>query len=345
MEDSSRLPAWGADLKLLALGVNPSEEALYVHLLQGGWTGLADASDVLGMSVEELSGLLSRLESQGMIRISREGDVAAVDPVSAIEQLIEERIGELNAELRRVADTRAELAYFEGRWRQGLSGQELSGQGFVGIERIENTQDVRNRLDELSFFSYQEVLAIHPGSGLRAETLEAAKPLDVRCLRRGTRMRSIFHESALSSPHTLAYLKEISSLGAEIRVSTEPLERVLIYDRKVAVVPSDPNDTSRGALVIREQGLLSQIHGLFVRVWDAADDLAVRGETRDDTSITPLEREVLSALATVDKDELGARRMGVAVRTYRGYVAALMAKLDATSRFQVALIAKERGWM
>ncbi|MFE0700082.1 helix-turn-helix transcriptional regulator [Streptomyces sp. NPDC058872] len=53
------------------------------------------------------------------------------------------------------------------------------------------------------------------------------------------------------------------------------------------------------------------------------------------------ERAVLRALAAGHTDEAASRRLGVSLRTYRRRVAALMAALDARSRFQAGLRARE----
>ncbi|TVP38781.1 LuxR family transcriptional regulator [Streptomyces griseus subsp. griseus] len=58
-----------------------------------------------------------------------------------------------------------------------------------------------------------------------------------------------------------------------------------------------------------------------------------------------IERRVLMSMCTVGKDEAGARRLGVSVRTYRRHVADLMQTLGAASRARAALLARERGWI
>ncbi|CAH9419835.1 MULTISPECIES: helix-turn-helix transcriptional regulator [Streptomyces] len=58
-----------------------------------------------------------------------------------------------------------------------------------------------------------------------------------------------------------------------------------------------------------------------------------------------IERRVLVSMCTVGKDEAGARKLGVSVRTYRRHVADLIQTLGATSRAQAALLARERGWI
>lgn len=65
----------------------------------------------------------------------------------------------------------------------------------------------------------------------------------------------------------------------------------------------------------------------------------------DDQGLSGLEYKILQSLCRAEKDEIGARDLGIAVRTYRKHVAGLMRRLGAANRFQAALLARERGWI
>ncbi|WP_043471679.1 LuxR C-terminal-related transcriptional regulator [Kitasatospora sp. MBT66] len=58
-----------------------------------------------------------------------------------------------------------------------------------------------------------------------------------------------------------------------------------------------------------------------------------------------VERQVLHAMARVDKDEVGARELDMSLRTYRSHVSTLMRRLGAANRFQAALAARARKWI
>ncbi|MFC7718494.1 helix-turn-helix domain-containing protein [Nonomuraea recticatena] len=47
----------------------------------------------------------------------------------------------------------------------------------------------------------------------------------------------------------------------------------------------------------------------------------------------------------MSKDEVGAQRAGMSLRTYRRHIADLLRMLDAGNRAQAALMARERGWV
>lgn len=61
--------------------------------------------------------------------------------------------------------------------------------------------------------------------------------------------------------------------------------------------------------------------------------------------LSELDRRVIGLLATGVTDDVAARRLFVTDRQYRRYVAAVMRKLGATSRFQAGMLAAERGWL
>jgi DNA-binding NarL/FixJ family response regulator len=93
--------------------------------------------------------------------------------------------------------------------------------------------------------------------------------------------------------------------------------------------------------VIRQPGAVATLVDLFERVWGHATDL----EPSEQDPLSEREQQVLDVLATAVKDEISARQMGVSLRTYRRYVAELLARLGAANRFQAAIVAKQRGWI
>jgi DNA-binding CsgD family transcriptional regulator len=122
------------------------------------------------------------------------------------------------------------------------------------------------------------------------------------------------------------------------RVTTEPVAHLAVVNRTVAFVQVDPAQPRSGALQIRQPGVVVALAGLFEGMWSRARDL-------DELPLSPIEQQVLHALTCHDNDETAARSLNVSVRKFRAHVADLMARLGAATRFQAALLAKERGWL
>lgn len=329
-------------MDLSSFGISPEGEAVYRFFLRHPNKVLPFVASELKLDRDTVEAAVEQLTELGMLDVSEGHRVMVTDPAVGIERLIEQRLNVLNEEIRRTLVARSAIASFQEDQQQGEQANPT-----LNIERVEGVERVRQRIDDLAFFSYQETLCLQPAGPLAKGAIEAARPLDIRSLRRGIILRSVYQADTLKDEPMSTYLRDIGSLGADIRITDDGgLDRLLIYDRKVAVVPLDPQESARGALLVREPGLVSQMVAHFYKVWESAAEMAYY---TDMLTARPwpceLEQEVLRALISTDKDEAAARQMGVSVRTFRRYVADLMTRLGASNRFHAALLAKEYKWI
>ncbi|MEU0369404.1 helix-turn-helix transcriptional regulator [Streptomyces sp. NPDC006283] len=329
--------------ELSVLGISALEESIYRHFLRNPGTSADEIHLLFHTSVESAATAMERLRELRLLRAAEEegGPVLSpADPATAVDQLTDLRLRELHQQLQAVTQARHLTASLCAE--QGLD--TLPAQS---VERMESIPQIRNRLDDLAFFAREEVLSVDPYTALTADSIAHSRPLDLRCLRRGLRIRNIVIKEALNDPPTLAYLREIAAHGAEIRVTEEVTERIIVFDRRTALVPLDPSDTARGALMARETGLVANILALFEKIWDQSVPLDELTEPTDATSggLSETERQVLESMCRVEKDEVGARELKISVRTYRRHIADLLRILGAGSRAQAALLARERGWV
>ncbi|MFF0866023.1 LuxR C-terminal-related transcriptional regulator [Nonomuraea sp. NPDC003560] len=328
-------------MDLSVIGVTPEAEAVYRYFLRHRGESVGSVPEALDLDPETVESAVETLERLAMLDLNDRHRVTATEPRIAIERLVEQRLEELNAEIRRVFGARDAISSFLEDKREGDRSNAV-----LDIERVESGARVRQRLDDLAFFSYKETLCLHPGGPFNEVMIESALPLDTRSLRRGLALREIFHPKALEDQRMVSYLRELAHLGAEIRVTDQPMDRMLMYDRSVAVVPIDPKAHSTGALLVREPGLISQLVIYFEGLWKAAVPLADHLDPPgEEPTLSKMEQRVLAVMATADKDEIAARELDISVRTYRRYVADLMARLGAVNRFQAALRAKEENWI
>ncbi|MFD7260308.1 LuxR C-terminal-related transcriptional regulator [Streptomyces sp. NPDC059874] len=328
-------------MSLMSLGLSRGEETVYRHFLRAPDLGPESVGEKLGMSRDEADSVLRSLCSYKLVREAGEGQWVAIDPALGIERLIEQRLGELNEQLRLVSSARSLIPELVEEARAAERTETPAG----GIERIDGLAEIRARLDDLAFFAREEMCALQPDGPLTPAFIEAARPLDLRCIRRGVTLRTVVLRTALEDPATCGYLYEMADLGAEFRVVDKVMDRMVIYDRATAVVPLDPSDSARGALLVRQSGLVSNMVALFEKVWTSAEALPGRNGGESSDGITETDREVLTLLSRFDKDEVAAREMGISIRTFRRHVADLMLRLGASNRFQAAMLAKDRGWM
>jgi DNA-binding CsgD family transcriptional regulator/sugar-specific transcriptional regulator TrmB len=265
-------------------------------------------------------------------------------PGAAIGQLIERREEELLRQYRRTSESRFMISELELLY----ATRELPAPEDHGVERLEDVLAIRDRLEELSFFTRSSVYSIQPGGPQSRESLEASRPLDQRGIRRGVEMRVIHEASVLDDELNRAYLRELVMGGAKVRVTTQHIDRMIIMDCKVAVVPVDPSDSGRGALIVRHPGLLSGFLDLFQRAWQDAAELPWQSEGDEPAptiEISQQDKRILELLASGCTDETSAREVGVSVRHLRRTISRLMQELGANSRFEAGVEAARRGWL
>ncbi|MEU2404304.1 helix-turn-helix transcriptional regulator [Streptomyces rubiginosohelvolus] len=317
-----------------------TEERAYRHFLRNPGTGTEDIGVLLHSPREEVEKALARLDELGLLRTDEHGGVSAAAPETAVERLTEIRLRELHEQLHQVTRSRHLIAELTAE-------QQTRPLATQGVERLEVLRQIRDRIDDLAFFARQEILSVEPYTALTAENIAHARPLDTRCLRRGVQIRSVVLREALDHPPTVAYLRELTAQGASIRAADKLSERILVYDRRTALVPVDPSDTSRGALVTQQAGLVSNILALFEKIWAESTDLSTLIDTHSSPSdvLSDMEQRVMEEMCRVAKDETGARNLDISVRTYRRHVADVLRILGATSRPHAALLARERGWI
>ncbi|MFD7447442.1 helix-turn-helix transcriptional regulator [Kitasatospora sp. NPDC059827] len=317
---------------MAVLGVSAREESVYRLLLRSPGIGIAAIALACGLDHGAARAAVTGLRELGLATAVHDRPAFdGVDPRAAVERLARRRLDGLQDEIRRVVSARHlvdGLLEDQRAGRQGPSGE---------LRYVEGIDQVIACVDELSFFAREERLTTHPGPIISA-ALDAVRASDLKYLRRGLRMRTILHASALDSHRISRFATELAEQGAEVRGTAAPLERMVVFDRRTALVATDPQDITRGALVIRQPGLLSHLLALFERRWSQSCGIGERLPSG-------VEREVLRTMARVDKDEAGARALDMSLRTYRGHVAALMRRLDAPNRFQAALAARNRHWI
>ncbi|MFD9869588.1 helix-turn-helix transcriptional regulator [Streptomyces niveus] len=329
------------DNEMSVFGVSPAEEEIYRHFLRNPDTSADDIHLLVHTEQDDARRSLDRLRELGLLHPDSSHEcVSPADPGVALARLTDARLNALHEELRRVMQARDLV--------DGLRAEQGSRLPPVqGIEQLEGLSEIRNRIDDLAFFARDEILSVEPYTKLSAENIERSRPLDLRCLRRGVRIRNVVLAAALDDLPTREYLRELVRRGAQIRVAENITERILVYDGRTALVPVDPQNTARGALLAHKSGLVSNIIALFEKIWTQADDLLTVTKEASDAvdGLSEIEQQVLISMCTVGKDEAGARELGISVRTYRRHVADLLQSLGAASRAQGALLARERGWI
>jgi DNA-binding CsgD family transcriptional regulator len=327
------------------LGFSTLQEQVYRTLLANPTCGVRALAERFAVTEAELCDCLDGLVALDVVRPDLAADCGVVvrDPSVALTQLVERVQDDLFERRRRTADTRAEFDALTAAHRRG-QGVPAGGDTGTGVELITDVEQVRERLDELSFFTSTSVYSVQPLARPSADATAAARPLELRSLRRGVEMRVIYDNRVVADERRRAQLREAAAGGVRIRLSDTPVQRMIIMDERVAVVPADPAGGDSGALIVRQPGLLEGFVRLFHLLWSGTTELAAgTADSADD--LTEDDRALLALLATGVTDEAAARDFGISERQVRRRVAVLMRRLDARSRFEAGVAAVRRGWI
>ncbi|MEZ0106742.1 DNA-binding CsgD family transcriptional regulator [Catenulispora sp. EB89] len=311
-----------------SLGLDPLAQAVYSAMLADPSVGVRELKERLGQEEDRIRDTLDRLVELALLRPSRDqpGELYPVSLVAGMQRLVQRQEEELAAGRDAVAAGRAAVA------------DRQPAQQLLGLDAVQS------ELEQLLAGATVEVLSMVPGSAVRAATLKAAESLDEDMTRR-VRSRILYHSTVRQDPATIAYGRWMAERGSEVRLSPSVTRRLLIVDGKTAVVPLKPNETSVGALCVREPGLIDQLTALFELIWTDAVPLGMPAKSDSPAGLTPTDNHLLRLLADGLTDEAAAKRLGISARTVRRIMADLMVRLGAESRFEAGVEAARRGWL
>jgi DNA-binding NarL/FixJ family response regulator len=159
----------------------------------------------------------------------------------------------------------------------------------------------------------------------------------------GFEIRKLLSPAALADDGQRARLLKDMAEGTQVRISSSRLpHETIILDRRAAIVAGRPSPRGREYTVTTSPVLVDGVYALFAAAWEAAADLGscLRAES---PALAPEARAILRTLGAALTDEAAARQLGTSLRTYQRRVAELMVVLDAGSRFQAGLHARELG--
>ncbi|MCL2465511.1 MAG: hypothetical protein FWF28_10670 [Micrococcales bacterium] len=186
-----------------------------------------------------------------------------------------------------------------------------------------------------------EILTAQPQTGRRSEAVAAVAPRDTEALERGVAMRILYQHSARRHASTHSYVAEVSGLGAEVRTLDEFFHRMILVDRRVAVIPGPEGPQT--AVFVREPAIVAFLVDIFERTWARARPFGER-ESNLPRSIAAEQRQMtIRMLIEGHSDATSARRLGVSPRTYAGYIADLRREYDAATRFQLGYTMGRQG--
>ncbi|HUR08966.1 MAG TPA: helix-turn-helix transcriptional regulator [Nonomuraea sp.] len=308
--------------------------------------------------------LYVRMHDRGesLLEASQSLELAAAESERARDQLI--RLNLLNPDTRTAVDVAAALSRTLQRSHRALDtlveqhlrtaalaqnylGLAKQSDGDAHVEFFPRTEGARlnQRIDDLAELSRHEVVDMHPSASWTRESLDKGLARSKVTAGNGARVRSLHAQISLSDPVVREYVSHWRQHGIEVRVAPVVPTRVLIYDRRTAIVQADPDDLEAGAVVVTGASVVKSIAAIYDYCWMSASEPEDVPGSPDGSILTDQQRAVLRLLATGAKDSAIARSLGVSTRTVTRLVSELTAALGASSRFQAGVRAARLGWL
>ncbi|MEU3479164.1 LuxR C-terminal-related transcriptional regulator [Streptomyces sp. NPDC033754] len=302
---------------------------------------MEDLAAQLGLDEGRVRRGLDDLADLALVRPAADTSVPAlpVSPQLALNALLSDREAQLSEQQRLLEQGRLAVAEIVEEFSERRSEANA-----IGMERLTDLGEVRQRIEELSHNIEREVLSVIPFTPLDPAGLEASRELDRDLLQRGVRMRTLYLDSIRNDVPTRRYATWLAGLGGGVRTApTLPIHMILI-DGRFGILPINPVDSTEGAIVVKERSIFDTLAAFFESVWTSAQPFGM-SEQRDGYSLTSQERALLGLLATGITDEAASKRLGLSLRSVRRMMSELMGRLEAGSRFEAGIRAAERGWL
>ncbi|MGW1763293.1 LuxR family transcriptional regulator [Streptomyces sp. NPDC002073] len=318
---------------LRLLGVGDEARRVYIRLLDLGPAPLSAIGSAAGLGGAELSAAYGQLVDAGLASAAAgERDVVApVPPAAGLEILGRHRAAELDESRITVGGA------FESFRRQRLTAYtddlvEVVTGDAIGPRSRQAWASAREQIRQFDSPPYTLI----PGA-----TEDA-----LATLARGVTQRVIYSQASLEHPDMMrTVIEPCIEAGEQARVLPSVPVKLLIIDEAYALVSLSIReaDVHNSMLVVQPCGLLSALVALFEQAWQSA--LPFHGRTARPAGLLPADRRLLRLLAGGASDEVIARELDVSRRTLFRRIQVLMARLGATSRFQMALQAQRSGWL
>ncbi|MFC1411402.1 helix-turn-helix domain-containing protein [Streptacidiphilus sp. N1-12] len=316
-------------------------ERVYRAMLAHPKENVAALGQRLQMPETQLHQHLYQLNALALIQPSVHEDIGfrAIDPEPAMEVLLTRQQVDLAAQQMRVEASRAAAARLIAEC-SNLPQRAADPDS----QRLNGPEEIRAQLERIAAETCQQIMTFAPGGAHTEADLAASREPNRALLERGVAMRTVYLDSARNHQTTLDHVEWLSRHGGQVRTAPTLPIRMIISDRRRAVLPIDTADARAGAVVLEGVGTVTALCALFESIWDSATPLGAP-PARDIHGMPPQQAETMRLLAQGLTDEAIAKRLGVSPRTARRIAAELLNDLEAHSRFQAGVHAVQNGWL
>ncbi|MBY8881278.1 helix-turn-helix domain-containing protein [Actinacidiphila acidipaludis] len=323
-------------MELDVLGLNEETERVYTALVGLPRSAAGRIAEACGLSPSAAGRVLSGLVRDGLAAraAGRPPHFTATAPDVAVTALIQEREHRLDA-------ARSLVQKLTETHREALRISDPD----IAVELLTDREDISAAVRRLTEGARREVRAFdrppyvdRPGSNLQTQ---------VERQRTGVVHRVIYDRAAVAWPGRLEHdiLPSVRT-GEQARVRADLPLKLVVSDDRSAIIPFSlaPGGHS-AAYLIHRSPMLSALEALFEAEWARAVPLQDSLRHADPSGPDAETRALLLLLTSGSTDAAIARARGWSQRTTQRRIHRLMTDLGASTRFQAAALAAQRGWL
>ncbi|MFG2821839.1 LuxR family transcriptional regulator [Kitasatospora sp. NPDC048365] len=297
-----------------------AERAMYLAVLaQGGRTSFREAV------TEDAAAALALMRLGLLVHQTVDGTLRAVDPRAVAgrtgNRLRAEGLARLGR-ADRVADQLADLAeaYDTAPRRTARAST---------VRHVDEMEQIRHRILQLEADYREEALAAQPGNRPAAHLADDGRWR--AALDRGVTIQVLYQPDTYRERSTRDYAARASRWGMRFRVLDEAFTRMLVFDRRVAVIPASPDNSS--AAFVEDPAAVDTLVSAFLRDWERAE--RVRWQDLGQQDGLTVHQQIGRLLAEGLTQRAVAGRLGLSERTVAGHIAGLRDVYDAQTLFQL----------
>jgi sugar-specific transcriptional regulator TrmB len=319
------------DSPLGVLGIGLGEETLYRLLLARGPTTADEAAQALGESPRQVQRMLDAIEAMGLATHAPERPRRYVPaaPDVAVEALISQRQASLERARAAIPALKEQAA--AGR----VPGREPI------VELITGHEAERQVFEQMHHLVQREMLTLMRPP-MRISRLDVPFDQDQRhqmaARARGVTYRSIVDSDYLALPGAGARSRDDLAAGEQIRMVPALPFKLMLADRRIALIPLNLHRHDSPSLLVRSSALLDALYELFESLWGRSTPIALAGETPPsgaDEAMPADAADLIPLLSAGLNDKAIAHELGISASTLARRIASLMKGLGTRTRFQL----------
>lgn len=316
------------------VGLDSTAQTVYELLIDNPPATFDEICTRVDIGDARLRKVLERLLCLGLVKstASVPPKFTATAPDVALEVLLLEQ-------QERIKRARLYVEQLAGRYVRTAAGREPAEL----VEIVSGQQAVAQLVEQIVRSTSHEIRFIDKHPYAVGPTVLA--PVEAEMLRRGIIYRALYDTAGLATRSIQAEIEPAIALGEQARVIPHAPVKLILSDRRLALLPLQSNPTTIDSVVaVHPSAMLDALGALFEALWRTALPIpAPTAKLASASSLSPEDARLIALLTAGLPDQAVARQLGLSYRTFQRRLGALIEHLGVRTRFQAGLQAAFRG--